>query len=405
MLPGPPPPAPEMHVLMLTGELAATAGGPPQVMFETARALARTGVRVTLMALAAADDSGPAPDPDFAELPVKIERFASSGPAKLKRSRALRQALETRIAEFDALHVHGVWEGCLSDAAAIFRRAGKPVFVSAHGMLDPWSLRQSRGRKAVALALTGTGAMLARASAIVFATAEESAAARHPGSPAHAIVPNGIDLEALAQAIAGDAQPLIDRAPMLDSTGRTILYFSRIHPKKGLDLLIDAFIGLAGKHPDARLLVVGIPQDESYAAAIVARLASAGLSERACFVTDLFGATAKPALRHAAIFALPSHQEGFSIALLEALGAGLAVLITDQCHFPEVADEGVGEVVPDTAAGIAAGLARLLARDDIALAAMGARGQQMIAQRYSLERIAERLVALYSSAVNRGATP
>lgn len=390
---------------MLTGELAATAGGPPQVMFETARALARTGVRVTLMALVAADDSSPAADPDFAELPVNIERFASSGPAKLKRSRAQRQALERRIAEFDALHVHGVWEGCLSDAAAIFRRAGKPVFVSAHGMLDPWSLRQSRGRKALALALMGTGAMLAKASAIVFATAEESAAARHPGSSLHAIVPNGIDLAALAEAIAGDAQPLLDRVAFLTKPARTILYFSRIHPKKGLDLLADAFIALADRRPEARLLVVGIPQDDSYAEAIVSRLASAGLGERATFVTDLFGATAKPALRHAAIFALPSHQEGFSIALLEALGAGLPVLITDQCHFPEVADEGAGLVVPDDAAGIAAGLAGLLALDDVELAAMGARGKAMIAQRYSLERIAERLVALYSGSMSRGATP
>jgi glycosyltransferase involved in cell wall biosynthesis len=393
-----------MHVAMLTGDLAATSGGPPQVMYETARALARSGVRVTLMALTPADGGAPA-DPEFAGLPVAIERYPPSGVARLKKSRALGQALESRIAEFDALHVHGVWEGCLSDAAAIFRRAGKPVFVSAHGMLDPWSLRQSRGRKAVVLALTGTGTMLAQATAIVFATAEESAAARHPGSPAHAIVPNGIDPQALAAAIAGDAQPLLDRAPMLGSPGRTILYFSRIHPKKGLDLLADGFIGLAGEHPDARLLVVGIPQDEAYAAAIVARLAAAGLGERAAFVTDLFGATAKPALRHAAIFALPSHQEGFSIALLEALGAGLPVLITDQCHFPEVAEEGAGRVVPDDAAGVAAGLAGLLALDGAQLAAMGKRGRQMIAQRYSLEQIAEQLVALYSGRVNRGATP
>ena len=393
-----------MHVAMLTGDLAATSGGPPQVMYETARALARSGVRVTLMALTPAHGGAPA-DPEFAGLPVAIERYPPSGVARLKKSRALSQALESRIAEFDALHVHGVWEGCLSDAAAIFRRAGKPVFVSAHGMLDPWSLRQSRGRKAVALALTGTGTMLAQATAIVFATAEESAAARHPGSPAHAFVPNGIDPQALAAAIAGDAQPLLDRAPMLGSAGRTILYFSRIHPKKGLDLLADAFIELAGKHPDARLLVVGIPQDEAYAAALVARLAAAGLGERAAFVTDLFGAQAKPALRHAAIFALPSHQEGFSIALLEALGAGLPVLITDQCHFPEVAEEAAGRVVPDDAAGVAAGLAGLLALDGAELAAMGKRGGQMIAQRYSLERIAEQLVALYSGTVNRGATP
>ena len=297
-----PPLARDMHVLMLTGDLAATSGGPPQVMFETARALARSGVRVTLMALAPASGANAASDPWFEPLPVAIERFAPSGPAKLKKSFALREALQRRVGEFDVLHVHGVWEGCLSDAAAIFRRAGKPVFVSAHGMLDSWSLRQSRWRKRLAMALTGTGTMLARASAIVFATADEAGQARHPGAPRHAIVPNGIDLDALATLVAGDVQPLLDRAPLLASPGRTILYFSRIHPKKGLDLLAEAFIALANRHPQARLLVVGIPQDERYAAEIVARLDAAGLGERACFVTDLFGPSAKPALAMASLF-------------------------------------------------------------------------------------------------------
>ncbi len=394
-----------MHVLLLTGDLAATTGGPPQVMFETARALGRAGVQVTLMALAPADKAKASPDPSFEGLPIRIERFRPSGPAMFKRSRALREALNRCIGEFDALHVHGVWEGCLSDAAAVFRRAGKPVFVSAHGMLDPWSLRQSRGRKAAALALTGTGAMLARASAIVFATAEESAVAQHPGTPRHAIVANGIDCAALDAAIAGDAAPLLQRAPLLATPGLTVLYFSRIHPKKGLDLLVEAFIALAGKHPDARLLVVGIPQDEAYAATIQARLTAIGLSDRVAFVTDLFGGAAKPALRQADIFALPSHQEGFSIALLEALGAGLPVLISDQCHFPEVAVEDAGRVVPDDAAGIAGGLGELLALDKAELAAMGQRGRELIARRYSLGRIAEQLIALYGGAVKQDAAP
>ena len=392
-----------MHVLMLTGDLSATAGGPPQVVFETARALASKGVRVTLMALAPAGSA--APDPSFAGLLVRIERFAPSGPAVLRRSAALRKALEQRVGEFDVLHIHGIWEGCLSDAAAIFRRAGKPVFVSAHGMLDPWSLRQSRVRKALALVLTGTGAMLRRATSIVFATATESAAARHPGHARHAIVANGIDPAALDAAIAGDAVPLRARAPMLAAPGRTILYFSRIHPKKGLGLLVEAFISQADRHREARLLVVGIPQDEIYAAAIVARLEAAGLGTRVAFVTDLFGPAAKPALGLAQIFALPSHQEGFSIALLEALGAGLPVLITDQCHFPEVADAGAGRVVADDAAGIATGLVELLALDDAALAAMGRRGRELIERRYSLDRIAEALIALYGGAVQQDATP
>ena len=384
---------PEMHVLMLTGDLAATAGGPPQVMFETARALGRMGIRITLMALGTAAPT--TADPAFGDLPITIERFARDGIARLHKSRAMRRAIARRIADFDVLHVHGVWEGCLGDAAAIFERAGKPVFVSAHGMLDPWSLRQSRWRKRLALKLLGTGRMLARARAIVFATEEESANARHPGATRHAIVPNGLDLDALAPAIGGDAAPLLNRVAFLAQPGRTILYFSRIHPKKGLDLLAAAFCGVAASYPDVRLLILGIPQDADYQAKIAARIEAAGLTSRVGFITDLYGKTAKPALRHASLFALPSHQEGFSIALLEALGAGLPVLITDQCHLPEVAAWDAGRVVPDDAAGIARGLAELLALDEAQLAEMGTRGRKGVSRHFSLDHVADLLAALY----------
>ena len=383
-----------MHVLMLTGDLGPASGGPPQVMFSTARGLAARGMQVTLAALVP-EGASPATDPDFGALPVTIERFARSGPRVLGRSRALRRTLVRRIGEFDALHVHGIWEGCLAEAAAIFRGNGKPVFVSAHGMLDPWSLRQSRWRKRLALALTGTRRMLAQATALVFATRDESAQAVHPGNARHEIVPNGIDLTLLEKAMRADPQALLERAPLLREPGRTILYFSRIHPKKGLDLLVEAFCRLAPAHPAARLLVVGIPQDENFRFGLVRRVAAAGLQDRVAFVTDLAGAAAKPALAKATVFVLPSHQEGFSIAILEALGAGVPVLITDRCHFPEVAEWDAGRVVPDTPAGIEKGLAALLELDSAELAAMGAHGRTAIAAGFTVERIAAQLEALY----------
>ena len=310
----------------------------------------------------------------------------------------MRRDARLRAAEFDVLHVHAIWEAGAADLAAAFRRKGKPVFVSAHGMLDRWSMKQSQLKKQITLRLLWAGALLSRATAIVFATDEEAAEASdlYPKTP-RAIVANGIDVAATRAVIAAGGDAVRRKVPSLAVWPRTIVYLSRLHPKKGVDQLVEARLALDARFDDVGMLIAGIPQDDALLQAVRTTIAQSSRSGRFVLTTDLVGPAAMGALAVTQLFVLPSHQEGFSIAILEAMAAGLPVLITDKCHLPEVEDWQAGAVVPDTVEGVKAGLERLLSLPPATLAAMGENARAAVERQYSWPVITGQLEALYTN--------
>ena len=377
-----------LRIALFTPDLRPSAGGPPRVVLGSAQALVARGHNVTIFTLAATALDMPG---------VEVRCFAPDKPARIGRSRAMRREVLRRAAEFDVLHVHAIWEAGAADLAAAFRRAGKPVFVSAHGMLDRWSMQQSRLKKQITLRLLWAGDLLSRASAIVFATEEEAAEAGeiYPKTP-RAIVANGIDIVATRAAIAAGRETVRNKVPSLSVWPRTIVYLSRLHPKKGVDQLVEARLALDARFDDVGMLIAGIPQDDALLQALRARIAESPLSDRFELTTDLIGPAAMGALGTAQLFVLPSHQEGFSIAILEAMAAGLPVLITDKCHLPEVEGWQAGAVVPDTVAGVKAGLERLLSMPASTLASMGENARAAVKRQYSWPVIAGQLEAIYT---------
>lgn len=385
-----------MHIAMTVGDMDPGKGGPPSVVAGSAVALARRGHRVTIFA-GQAGEAGQALAPRFAGLPVRIEQFDLDAPAKLARSSLMVRSFAGQLGTIDALHVHGIWEGHLAQLAAVARKAGKGVFVSSHGMLDSWSMDQSALKKRLALALTGTGTMLRHADAIILGTEDESAEARAVvPHTRHAIVPNGIDAAAIVQDIASQQPDVLrEMLPVICNWQRTILYFGRIHPKKGLELLVQAFAQVKDSHPDAGLLVVGIAEDAGFLAQINQMVSDFGLEGRVAITTQLTGPGAKVAFAVADVFALPSRQEGFSMAIVEAMAAGKPLLITDKCHMGEVPGWGAGVVVPDSVAGLRLGLEQMLGASDEALQDMGRKASAVAQERFEWSSIAARLEALY----------
>lgn len=391
-----------MHIAMTVGDMDPRTGGPPQVVAGSAAALARRGHRVSVFTRAKREVNG-AFVSQFAGLPVEICGFPIDAPAVLGNSKAMKAAFLAQLDTIDVLHVHGIWEGHLAQLAAIMRAARKPVIVSSHGMLDDWSMRQSRWKKRLALTLGGTGAMLAKADAVVFGTQEESAEGHNmvPHAP-HAIIANGIDAQAIAASTDRlDPSALLAQLPVIRNWRRTVLYFSRLHPKKGLDLLVSAFAQHRDRFADTGLLVVGIPQDAEYLAHIRRIIIENDMANQVAITTDLTGPDAKIAFAVADIFALPSHQEGFSMAIVEAMAAGKPLLITDKCHMAEVTDWQAGLVVSDTAEGVAEGLAKILGLDDAALTQMGRNGRAVASRHFDWAQIAEQLETLYRQAAVR----
>ena len=113
------------------------------------------------------------------------------------------------------------------------------------------------------------------------------------------------------------------------------LFLSRLHPKKGLDRLIPAWKALAERMPEARLLIAGTGELD-YVASLQKLAADSGLGDGVVFLGQLVGHQKWEALVDADVFVLPSHQEGFSMAITEALAAGCPPVVTEECNFDEL---------------------------------------------------------------------
>jgi glycosyltransferase involved in cell wall biosynthesis len=258
-------------------------------------------------------------------------------------------------------------------------------------MLDSWSMRQKAWKKKLALFL-GYRRMLDGAAFIQVLNADEGELMRPlrlrvPG----VLVPNGIFL----QEIEPFHQPGRFRVSFPAVGQRPfILFLSRLHYKKGLDVLAGAFAKVAAVRPQVDLVVAG--PDEGAREAFISSVAEKGLNERVHLVGPLFGSDKINALFDAACFCLPSRQEGFSVAVTEALACGCPVVISEACHFPEVKDVGAGTVLPLDPTAFAKALIGILADPAIA-ARMGAQGRELVRQRYTWPKAAAMTLEAYAA--------
>jgi glycosyltransferase involved in cell wall biosynthesis len=371
-----------MNILHIIQTLDPAAGGPPVVAACLANAQAKLGHTVAILA-----------SPARSTPPLDNVRVLAAPPISRLRALAGQRPiddLQPFIRDHDILHLHGVWDPLLYAATRTARSLVIPYVIAPHGMLDPWSLKQSRLKKKLALAL-GWRWMLDRAAALHLLNADEQKLAAGLGIKAPGVViPNGVNLEEFKQL-----PPVVDREL---NKAAYILFLSRLHYKKGLDFLAEAFRIVAAKRPNVHLVVAG--PDDGARADFEQRIAAAGLTERVHLPGPIYGPEKLSTVAGAACFVLPSRQEGFSVAILEALACGTPAVVSTECHFPEVAEAGAGEVVPLDAAAIAAALQRILADPELC-ERMGKAGRELVAARFTWPRIGERSIEMYRQSIAR----
>jgi glycosyltransferase involved in cell wall biosynthesis len=302
--------------------------------------------------------------------------------------------LREHIGQVDVVHIHGLWEPLLWATAKTARALGRPYLVAAHGMLDPWSLAQKRWKKRLAMML-GWRAILNRAAALHLLNDDERRLVAALGLTAPTvIIPIGVPLPEIDE---GRAASFAARHPAVGARPY-VLFVSRLHYKKGLDFLAEAFCFVSLNHDDVQLVVVG--PDGGARGDFERQVKAAGLTDRVHVLGAISTSEKWDALAGATCFCLPSRQEGFSQAILEALAARVPVVISEHCHFPEVAEHAAGMVVPLDDASIAAAL-NLILSDPDSRRAMGAAGRRLVEGRFTWDRVAELSVAAYEQAISR----
>ncbi len=171
------------------------------------------------------------------------------------------------------------------------------------------------------------------------------------------------------------------------------LFLSRVHPKKGLDRLIPAWRSLAARRPEIRLVIAGTGEPE-YVASIDRLIELNGLHEQVVRVGQLVGQKKWEALVDADLFVLPSHQEGFSMAITEALGAGCPAVVTAECNFDEL-EQRCGVIVKGGNMTDFVAAVEALLDDPERRKTLGTAGSEMVRERYTWEKIASDLEKIY----------
>lgn len=304
----------------------------------------------------------------------------------LKASRELRSALERDAVDGAVFHVHGVWLMPNLYPAWIKRKRPETLLVhSPRGMLAPAALEISKWKKKLVWQLWQESAL--READCIHATAvSEYEEIRAIGlkNPV-AVVQNGIDVP-----------PLMERKSRADDmrTHRTILSLGRLHPKKALDVLIRAWARLEQHYPYWRLRIVG-PSEGGHEDELK-RLAKSLRIERLSIEGPVYGSDKFAIYREADVFALPTRNENFGIAVAEALAAEVPVISTKGAPWAGLELERCGWWIDHGEEPLVRALKDAMDTDGRELLEMGQRGRSWMERDFGWKGVATEMAAVYA---------
>lgn len=356
-----------MKVFLAGTSLLPSYGGPAFSVSRLAIALTEAGIEVGLWA----------PDQSAATTPL----LGSNFPVQRLMGSA-KEALNT-FGTPDVLHDNGIWLRHNHRLAEIASERRIPRIVSTRGMLNPWELQHKRWKKRLAWWLyQHRDLKRARCHHATGRSEASNVQSLGLGVPV-CVVPNGIDVP-------------VDHKPQVggvnDRRIKTALFLSRIHPKKGLPMLVEAW---ARMRPTGWRLEIFGPDEAGHRSEVEAAVRAAGLSGVISFMGPADGTAKQSAFRNADLFILPTHSENFGMVIAEALAHGLPVLTTTAAPWPMLPERGCGWSVDATVDGIAHGLGRATSLESATLQAMGAKGREFVEAEFAWKRIAKEFVALY----------
>lgn len=381
-----------MKILHVIPSTNPKSGGPIEGVRQLQSAMADLGAEVHV---ACCD----APDASWLIGDTGLSRVFALGPGRLVYSYAPRLLpwLKEHAPRYDAVVVNGLWQYPSFAAWRALSGTKTPYFVFPHGMLDPWSKR-SYPLKHLKKWLYWPWVeyrVLRDARAVIFTCEEERLLARE-----------SFWLYRVKEAVTlygtssppdnGDelAEKFLVRNPSLRGR-RIVLFLSRVHEKKGCDLLVDAFAQVANKDKRLHLVMAG-PDQTGWIATLKAQAELLNIADRISWVGMQQGEMKWGAFYAAEVFCLPSHQENFGIVVAEALACGKPVLISNKVNiWREIQDDVAGLVDDDTAAGTLRNLERWLALSTAEYSTMCSRATDCFRKRFRVGPAAERLLDIF----------
>lgn len=369
-----------MRMVHVVPHIDQEAAGPSYSVPRLCESLAALGHDVELSCLAARNEIPGVRLDLHPQWPV-LNRFAISS--------SHARALHAKARKLDIVHNHSLWSMVNVASGWVVPGRGAKLVTSPRGTLSPWALRRTKTLKSLLWPLQQR--TLSRAD-LLHATSEvEYAEIRAMGLTAPvAVIPNGIDLPAEQ-----------DRVSISET--RTLLFLSRIHPIKGIDMLLEAWRRIHAQHPEWELKIVG--RGEPAHVREVIALADSLALDRVSFPGPVYGEAKSSAYRDADLFVLPTHSENFGMVVAEALAHGCPAVVSRGAPWAGLELEKCGWWVSNDTDSLTQALDAAMCLSKNELARMGMRGREWMQRDYSWVAIAERMASSYAWLLEGGSAP
>ena len=385
-----------MKIIHITDELMPEAGGLVSVPINLAAAQAALGHEVVLIGRTGGGRLVESKETDKIPNFNRVSLVDCGQPglaAKILPAKTIPH-LKRHITPGAVVHLHGVWDPILLIASKIARQVGATYVVTPHSMLHPWQMKRFPLQKKIVFGI-GWRKMFREALFIhTLNTDEEKYVKAFGFGTSTEIIPNGIYPESIKPVTPN---PFLEKHPELKTTPY-ILFLSRLHNQKGIVYLLDGFEHFAKTNPNVQLVLAG--PDYGELSIIQQKLTQMTAKDRVHLSGPIYGDEKIGALQGAACFALTSLNEGFSVAILEALAFGLPVVISKHCYFPEVGKAGAGIIANLTPDAISSALGTILNNPSRARL-MGKNAKALVYDSYHWNAIAKRTLYLYEKHTTR----
>lgn len=380
-------------------------GGVVRALLDLCPALAAAGHEITM--LCCRDKDIPETWRSGAAGVPRLVRLSMPGRFNLLGRDALAEA-ERALSGVDVLHVHGMWMPSNDQIAAAALRRGLPYVWSPHGMLDDWCMAQGAIKKRMYLRVRERSLLERAACVHCTAQAELDQARKWFPNGRGRVTPLLFDLQPF-EALPGPdlARRTFGLPSPSDADHRPIVLFvSRLHPKKGVGVLLEAIARLntPGGGPACTLVIAGEGEAE-YVQGLQEQARRLGLGEHVKFVGFVAGELKTSLYQAADVFALPSSQENFGFVLVESLMCRTPVVTTRNVGiWPELETSGAAKIVAPEAGAFATAIAQMLG-DEAGRRAMGERGREFVSRFLDPDRVLGELVEMYRGAVETRTSP
>lgn len=366
-----------MKVLTLMSSIDLNYGGPARSVPMMVKGLAEIGVDVTLMTIRSENMNLHALEGTTAKLHVLERNYTSKDMEAFVVSEG-----------FDIIQNQSMWDLCYHQMAKIAHKHGVPYISTPRGMLEPWSLSQKRWKKKLALALYQMKDL--QRSACIYTTAEtEAQHVKALGVKApFVVIPNGIET---------DGYPC---RTSMEGVKKQVLFLSRIHVKKGIELLIDAWKRLQNDFSDWNLVIVGNGESE-YIHSLRNRIAEANLNDSVSIQDPVFGNDKIALYQSSSLFVLPSFSENFGMVIAEAMSCGVPVITTKNCPWELLNGTQTGWCIDLSVDELERALRESLGMEEKALYEKGQRGSNLIFERFNYRMVAEKAKQCYLEILKR----